>query len=298
MALTRRHANLAAAGLLGLPSVMAQAEVQKLRYPAPESPRDTRYDDVVALIGAALQRTEAQFGPALLIPSASPMNPARRVVELDPAHGGLDLLWLPAATQASSPSGALRPIRIDLRRGLLGLRIALIHRERQAEFERVRSLAQLRQLRVGMGTNWSDAQVFQRQDIRVVSGSDYEGLFRMLVARRFDLLPRGVNEVFAEWTQRQAELPDLAVETSLLLHYQWPYWVHVHPRREGLARRLERGLQALLEEGTFDRHLWTWHGAAVRRARLDERHAIALDDSRPLASDLAFWRKPPKEFAA
>lgn len=297
MALTRRHLNLAAAGLFGLPRVQAQPEVQKLRYPAPESPRDTRYDDVVALVNAALQRTEAQFGPALLSPSASPMNPARRVVELDPAHGGLDLLWLPAATQTASPS-ALRPIRIDLRRGLLGLRIALIHRARLTDFERVRSLAQLRQLRVGMGTNWSDAQVFQRQDIRVVSGSDYEGLFRMLVAGRFDLLPRGVNEIFSEWTQRQAELPDLAVEPSLLLHYRWPYWVHVHPSREGLARRLERGLQALMEEGAFDRHLWTWHGASVRRARLDERHAIALDDSRPLAADLAFWRKPPKEFSA
>lgn len=262
-------------GLLGLgPWVHAGAKgVERVVYPSPESPRDLRFADMVALLQAALERTVASHGPFEMQPSLQFMTQPRQVLELERGQT-LRVQW--SATTVEKEQRLL-PVRFPTRRGLLGFRLALIRRERQAEFRKVRTVEDLRRFSIGQGSTWVDADILRAQGLRVVGGH-YEGLFTMLQGARFDLFPRGVNEIFTELSARTLDMPELAIEDSFALHYPMPYYYFFNRADAKLAARVEQGLHALVRDGSFERHFWRHHGAAVRQARLQERRLIRLQN--------------------
>jgi hypothetical protein len=277
--------------LLATPGLIHAAVPLKVVYPAPESAQDQRSQDLVVLLRTALQRTEASHGPFELAPAATASSEDRQLLDME--QGRLpNVVWASATIEREQ---RLLPIRIPVRKGLIGHRLALIHRDRQAEFHRIRTVDDLRAYSLGQGPNWPETQMYRQLGFRVHSGS-YESLFRMLVNGRFDLFPRGVNEVFGELALRQAELPELAVEDSLLIHYPQLYYFFVSRGNAPLARRIEQGLQAMLRDGSFDAHFWRYHGDAIRQARLGERRLLKLDNpllppETPLA-DRRLWFDP------
>lgn len=283
-----------AAGLAGVPWIRTQAAAPlRVFYPAPEFAGDQRYHDLIALLRSALQRSEATQGPVQLQAAPEIMTEGRQLIELE-AGRSLDVGWSSTSVEKET---RLLPVRIPTRRGLLGFRLALIDRGRQPEFERVRSLADLRRLRVGQGLGWGDVEVYRANRIAVQT-ANYEILFRMLILGRFDLFPRGVNEAFVEWGTHSAELPALEVERTLLLYYPWPYYFFFNRRHAALARRVEWGLREMLRDGSFDAHFWAFHGESVRRARLGERHLIRLHNpllppDTPLG-DTQLWLDPSR----
>ena len=270
---TRRSGLAAALTPLALGPWMHVRATEPLQvvYPAPESPRDERFGDMVALLREALTRTEARHGPFVLRPHTQHLTQPRQLLELE-LDQSLSVQW--SATTLEKEQRLL-PVRFPTRRGLLGFRLAFIQRQRQAEFRRVRNLEDLRRFTLGQGATWVDTEILRSQGLRVEIGH-YEGLFKMLAAGRFDLFPRGVNEIFTEFTARQLEAPALAIEDSLALHYPMPYYFFFNRRNAALARRVESGLQTMLRDGSFEQHFWTFHGPAVRRARLSERRLIRL----------------------
>ncbi|MBI3347331.1 MAG: amino acid ABC transporter substrate-binding protein [Burkholderiales bacterium] len=289
--LTRRR--LVQAPLLIAASIPAAAapQVQRVIYPAPESPTDQRSQDMVALLQAALQRTEVSHGPFTLAPAAVAASEDRQLLNMEQGQAPT-VVWASATAERER---RLLAIRIPARRGLLGYRVALIHRARQAEFSRIRTLDDLRAYSLGQGPNWPEVQMYRQLRFKVQTGS-YEALFRMLVAGRFDLFPRGINEVFDELAAHQSEVPDLAVEDTLLIHYPQPYYFFVNRRDTGLAQRIELGLRAMLRDGSFEAHFWRFHGNAIQQARLGERRLLRLENpllppDTPLA-DGPLWFDP------
>lgn len=293
----RQCLQLGLAGLLGGSGPAHGAEVTTVRYPPPESPLDSRSLDVVALLDAALRRTEASHGPYRLEPSPVALTEPRQFIELEAGSGLLDVLW--AAHSLHRPQ-RLRPLNLDLRRGLLGMRVALVDRQRLTDFASIADLAALRRFSVGQGQAWQDVDVYQASGVRVVTSAGYETLFRMLLAGRFDLFPRGIGEAFEELQSRRAEMPRLAVEPGLLLVYPFPYHFYFGPSQAALATRVEQGLMAMKADGSFDAHLWQRYGPAVARARLRERRVLRLsnphlgrDAEREADANLAYWMNPP-----
>ncbi len=259
--------------LLGSPAIVRAAPPLQVVYPAPESGQDHRSEDLVVLLRSALQRTETSHGPFELAQAQTASSEDRQLLDME--QGRLpNVVWASATVEREQ---RLLPIRIPVRKGLIGHRIALIHRDRQAELRRIRTLDELRTYTLGQGPNWPETQMYRQLGFRVHSGS-YEALFRMLVNGRFDLFPRGVNEIFGELAQRQAELPELAVEDSLLIHYPQPYYFFVARSNPLLAERIETGLKRMLRDGSFDAHFWRYHGDAIRQARLGERRLLKLDN--------------------
>lgn len=267
------------------------AQPTRVVYPAPESPQDRRFDDMVALLREALSRTEARHGPFFMEPTAGFLNQARQLLELEQGRE-LRVQW--SATTLEKEQRLL-PLRFPTRRGLLGYRIALIRRERQDEFRLVRHIEDLRRYSIGQGGAWIDTPIYRAQGFRVETGN-YEALFRMLVLGRFDLFPRGLNEVFAEHAARQAELPELAIEDSLALHYPMPYYFFFNRNDTALAARVGEGLLSMQRDGSFEQHFWRFHGESLRKARMHERRLIRLEnpflppDTPPLNSPL--WLDP------
>lgn len=249
------------------------ATTLKVVHPAPESALDQRSEDLVVLLRSALQHTETSHGPFDLTPASTAASEDRQLLSME--QGLLPNIVWASATQDREQR--LLPIRIPLRRGLIGYRIALIHRRRQVELRRVRTIADLRAYSLGQGPNWPETRMYRQLGFQVQSGS-YEALFRMLVNGRFDLFPRGINEVYGEFATRAGDLPELAIEDSLLIHYPQPYYFFVNRRDAALAQRVEQGLRHMLDDGSFDAHFWRHHGEAIQRARLGERLLLTLDN--------------------
>jgi ABC-type amino acid transport substrate-binding protein len=183
------------------------------------------------------------------------------------------------------------------------MRVSLVDQQRPPDLAGIADVAALRRFTLGQGQAWPDVDVYRACGLKVVTVSGYENLFRMLLAGRFDLFPRGVGEAFDEFDARRTDMPRLAVDPHLLLAYPLPYHCYFAPSQAALAERVEKGLRAMKADGSFDAHLWRHHGAAIKRAALHKRRVLRLANSnlgdgaeREAEANLAYWLKPPPQY--
>lgn len=272
-------------------TAMAAGEPALIRYPAFPQGSETRFQPYLDLLREAVEHTNAKYGPATLRPSTRLMNEARYLQELQ--QGNLDVIW---SSTTEERERQMLAVRIPLDKGLLGYRIALIPADRQAAIAGVRDLAGLRRLRVGQGLGWGDIPLYRYNGIKVTEAG-YELLFSMLDKKRFDLFPRGIGEIFSEFDSRSPSYPGLAVDKTLLLYYPWPYYFFFNRERGAeLAKRVEEGMRLMLKDGSYDRFFLQHYGAAIRRAELDNRTLIRLENpllpkDTPL-DDARLWYRP------
>ncbi|TXH89307.1 MAG: hypothetical protein E6Q78_08055 [Rhodoferax sp.] len=220
-------------------------------YPPPESANDHRTDYYWRLLGAALQATESRWGPYEVVPSGVAMNSDRAQMLLTRS----DTVTVIARTTSTERESTLTPIRIPLDKGLTGYRLFLIQKPLQERLRKVRTLDDLKAFPIGQKSQWVDVDILQAVGLQVVGALDYESLFRMLPAGRFDLLSRGVNEIYQEWEVHRPDNPDLAIERSLLLYYPLPRYFFFAPTPQGerLAQRVREGLERLQANKEFER---------------------------------------------
>ncbi len=165
----------------------------------------------------------------------------------DVVSGQVDIMWM-ASDQAAEDK--LLPVRIPLLKGLLGHRIFLIRQGDQAKFDRVQTLADLQQLKLGQGTTWADTRILEANQLQVVKTNKYPSLLYMLDGARFDAFPRGVQEPWSEVNATPGL--NLAVEKHLMLVYKMPFYFFVNKNNPDLARDLEQGLNRAIADGSFD----------------------------------------------
>lgn len=177
-----------------LMSAALNANPMLYRYHIPESAQDHRYDYHWALLKLALDQTSAQYGDYQLEPAPLVMSESRQFQAL----GGplLSVMISPADIENEK---RFLPVRIPLDKGLIGYRVLLIRKERQAEFSRINNLEQLRKLTVGQGRDWRDVRVWQDNGFEVVQGSNYNGLFQMLLSGRFDFFREASLRYRTNW---------------------------------------------------------------------------------------------------
>ncbi|MBV8467539.1 MAG: amino acid ABC transporter substrate-binding protein, partial [Burkholderiales bacterium] len=222
--------------------VSAAAPELEVIYPAPESPADVRYNDLVEILHEALEHTAATYGPYKVHPAHSVMNEARELQTLE-AGEEINIAW---SSTSDEKEQHLLPIRIPLRKGLLGYRIALISKDEQALLDKVHDADDLRKFTIGQGIGWGDVALYNRNGFKVLT-ANYENLFRMAEVRRFDLFPRGIGEVFKEYDEHVKLNPNLVVEQHLLIQYPWPYYFFFNRKDTALAERVETGLRAMMK---------------------------------------------------
>jgi hypothetical protein len=168
----------------------------------------------------------------------------------------------------------LRPIRIPLCKGLFGYRVLLIRQDEQRRFNHVKSLKDLASLSAGQGTHWPDTSIMQENGLRVMTAETTESLFRMLKAKRFDYFPRGISEAWFELGQRNEA--HLAVEENLLLYYPTAIYFFVNKDNEALAKRIETGLEKLIDNGNFDAFFYSHPRVSSGLEHLIHRRVIHL----------------------
>ncbi|MDG1581954.1 transporter substrate-binding domain-containing protein [Pseudomonas sp. GOM6] len=227
---------------------------------------------VVELLQMALDKSGTEY---LLQPSPRSMPQSRAEQSLEQNDGRVQVMW---AMTSKAREEILLPIRIPIYRGLIGWRIPLVRAEDRNWLSRTRGLADLKPLRIGQRADWPDTRILRSNGLQVLTSQSYDSLFRMLDAGRFDLFPREVVVVWDEQARAESAGLKLAVDEHIVLHYPTAFYFFTSRARADLAETIERGLESMLTDGSFERLFQQYHGATLERARLAKRRVIKLDN--------------------
>lgn len=249
----------------------APLQVRYIQQPADE----VRYSYEYRLIDKLMALTVPHFGSYQLRPYTKKMTSRRLNTEAIRGER-INLIW----SDAGHPDLDSQMIRIPfpLLKGLLGYRIFLIREEDQPLFATIRSIHELKKLRLGQGANWGDIKIYHHNGFEVTTGDDYQNLFHMLASRRFDYFPRGVNEAPLEYAAQHERHPELAVEQTLLLIYRFPVFFYVSRNSPALAQRLSAGLKQMQADGSFDRFFFEYYRPILKQAQLAGRRVFYLEN--------------------
>ena len=258
-------------------SAMCRAEeAMAYIYNAPESPLDRRYEYHWEILKTALERTSKKYGAYSMAPSEV-MTEKRQAHELMGATGKLTVMYLGTIPEFEKE---LIPIRIPVDKNLGGFCIFLIRKGEQQRFDSVKSLDDLRRFSFGLGLGWIDVDILKSNKFNVVTGSNYDGMFEMLVNKRFDVLLRATVEVLDEYEQRKDKLPEMEIEKNLILYYPLPmyFWFAKNEQGKRLAARAEEGMRAMIEDGTYDKIFAKYQSKKVERLNLKNRKVFKIDN--------------------
>ena len=266
--------------LLALP---VRAEMTVV-YPRHESGATNHTDFYFEVLRGALERTRTDYGPYTLRYSEQGMNPARAAAELAVGNG---LIHVDVRSWTAERAAQFHPIPIPVDRGLIGYRLLLIRAADQAKFDSVRTLDDLKRFSFGLLAPWSDVRIFERNGFKVVRGTSYEGLFRMLDAGRFDVFSRDIDEIQFEFDLKSSELPQLAIERTLLLRYPSARYFFVSRTLAGLklGARIEAGLGGMQKDGSFEALFRKHKSTQLDKLNIRNRRVIQLTNPL-LPSDL------------
>lgn len=243
-----------------------------LKYPMPQSEKDTRHIYRIKLLELALSRTVKEYGAYRIEYSSEKMSQSRAVAMIK-SNSGVDIVALPTSKHREAE---LHPVRIPILKGLLGYRIFIIRSGDRDKFRNIKNLEDLRRLSAGSGHDWLDSDILAENGLNVVKSSNYEGLFMMLRTKRFDYFPRGINEAFEEVESRQDKFRDIEVEKRLALHYPFPVYFFVRKDNVKLAQRIEKGLKMSIADGSFRKLFDSYNGEYIRKSGIKNRIIIRL----------------------
>lgn len=240
----------------------------------PWIPGNVSTDYYYLLLTLALENSKDRFGEFNLVRTSIPMYQQRAVSEVRSNSGLLDIMWTMTSIKREK---VLAPIRIPLFRGLGGYRIALIHKDSLNKFEQIKTEEDLQKLLAGQGTYWPDSKILADQNYQLTTAIGHEILFNMLKYKRFDYMPRGIYEIWAEANN----LPDLIVEPNFALYYPSPFYFFVNRNNTRLINRLTYGLNMAEKNGSFkklfDNHPLT--KGIISKANLADRTIFYLDNN-------------------
>src|SRR5262249_12881510 len=205
------------------------------------------------------------------------MTEQRQAFELKNATGRLTVMYLSTTADFEK---TLIPIRIPVDKNLGGYCVFLIRKEDQGRFANVRTLDDLRRFSYGLGLGWIDVGILRSNGFNVVTGSSYDGLFEMLLQRRFDIFLRAAVEVLDEVAQRKRAFPDLGIENNITLYYTLPmyFWFSRNDEGQRLAARAEEGMRMMIADGTYDAIFDKHQRHKIEQLRLKERRKFIINN--------------------
>lgn len=226
--------------------------------------------------------------------SPQPMSPGRAVYSLKRNDGEVQVIWSMTTREREAE---LQPVRIPIYKGLIGWRIPLVRGEDRHLLAEVHDLADLRGYRFGQRSDWPDTPILRANNLEVVTSTGYPGLYAMLAAKRFDLLPLEVVMADQERRRFAATGLDIALDEHLVLHYPSAFYYFTSRQRPELAETIRRGLEAAIADGSFERLFQQHFGATLRALNLERRTVIELQN--PLQPELpserrALWYDVPR----
>ena len=268
--LLRRRPLLALPLLLASRPLLAQPG-KPVRLPRHISMPDPQLAYVRRVVELALSRAGSKLE---IRPVDLDMAQGRTLVELAAGRSPIDVMW--TVTDRQRETSGLLPVRIPIDRGLMGWRLLLVRRSELAQWQRVRSLKDLRPYLAGQGHDWPDTDILRANGLRVGTSSGYEALFRMLAAGRVDYFPRSILEIDAEMAG--GRYPELAIAPELMRPSPAAAYLFVRPIRPDRAAELKAGLEVAVADGSFQRLHREQYGALLKAHPLSPGRVVRLSN--------------------
>lgn len=205
--------------------------------------------------------------------SPRPLTQGRALALLE-AGKGIDVVNFMTSAEREE---RFLPIRFPIDKGMLGIRLLLIHRSSAERFRRITQVGELQALLAGQGSDWPDADILRQDGFSVFTTTNYAGLFKMLESKRIDYFPRSLTEVWDEAERHAGE--GLIVEPTLVLRYPAASYFFVNRHNPQLAAAIGAGLDAMQADGSFDRLFLQFYGEKIRKARLGARTVFHLPNA-------------------
>lgn len=161
-------------------------------------------------------------------------------------------------------------------KGLLGYRLLITRSTDQERFATITTATELQQQRLGIPLGWADAALFRHNGYPVEEKGTFDELFTRLRDHQFDYVSFGANEVEGVYQDRAATVGGLHVDEHLLLYYPFPLVFYVNPEKTELARRIDQGMQIIINNGQLDEIFQRHYGNLVERLQLKDRQLISL----------------------
>lgn len=204
------------------------------------------YEDVIKL---ALEKTRSSHGDFVIKQHPFEASIDRVKVILQSASG-IDVIW---ASVTPERLDNMRYVQVDLLHDLNNYRALLIRKSDLERFKQINNLDDLHLVKTGNGSSWTDTKVMQANGFVVVTAVDFGLLIKMLSAKRFDYITRGMHEIGMDLAMFSSA--NLAVVPNLVLKYSVPvrYGLFVRKTDEVLAKRLEQGIAEAKADGSLQK---------------------------------------------
>lgn len=240
---------------------------------APLSDNDTRYIYANELLRRILQKTATSTDLSTIELYHEAVSRERTLSLLK--EGKIDVIA--EATQKYWEQ-ALIPIRIPIRKGIQGYRLFLVHKDHAKTLAESQTLDDIKELKTGAGFQWVIRGILEQNQFDVIASRSYESLFKMLNADRFSTFSRGVNEIFTEFETHQDKNPNIQIDQATALYTPLPTFYFVSPKNKALAKRIQQGLEIMLETGEFDTLFYQFHKDILAKATLGSRKVFILNN--------------------
>lgn len=241
------------------------------RDPTAEPKNAYRYE----LYKLLLDVTTAEYGE-YRIQSSIILSSANRAAALITQGDQLNMQWASPGTPIAK--ARVIPIPVDIVFGLMGYRICITTDKGQQKLDSVNDLLSLQKnIRIGQGVDWSDADIYQSNAITVTKATTLDGLFGMLSANRIQCLALGADEVRTILKVRQASYPTLALEPKLIIYYDYPIYLYVSAKHPEIAARIKRGFEIIKNSGAFKRLFDRYYQKEIGFLHIKDRRLICIN---------------------
>ena len=200
----------------------------------------------------------------------SPMVQSRSLRELK-QNKVVDIVW---SMTSKKREEELLPIRIPIYKGLIGYRLLLINKQDKNKFTHITSKKKFQKFVAGQGHDWPDTTILKSNGIEVMTGTSYQGLFKMLQRHRFDYFPRSITEIWDEYEMYKSS--GLIIEPTILIQYKTASYFFVNKQNKKLAQDLEKGLKIIIKKGLFDKLFYQYYNKFIKNSDIKHRKVFRL----------------------
>ncbi|QJB56900.1 hypothetical protein [Pseudodesulfovibrio sp. zrk46] len=242
---------------------MAQDMV--ITYRSPESINDSRYNYDTEALELALEKTSDTWGGYSLLPS--PVMNFPRAIDFLKGHELDNPMFKLSASAELCEEFEYVPFPIDL--GIVGYRMFFVSDTVNYRLSKVKSVKELKEFSIGQGAGWLDGEILEAAGFKVRVAPNYESLFNMVAEQRFELFPRGINEVELEFKSHD-HIPGFMLNRTIGIHYPLPRFFFTNKNDKKAAQRIFEGLVMAYEDGSL-KELWMKHyGPSLEFAKIGD----------------------------
>lgn len=249
-------------------------------YVAGESANDPRYAYDQALLRLALDKTTEKYGSYTLSPSKLGSNQKRN--EQDAIDNTFPNFFV-KLSYSTELATRLDYIPIPADRGIVGYRVCFTSEKIKSQLTQVQTLEQLKEFSMLQGIGWGDVGILKAAGFKVKTGTNYDGMFKMVAVNRVDLFPRGANELLGEWDLHK-DTRGLTYDESVAVYYPLPRFFFTNKQNTEAAKRVQEGLEMAYEDGSFQTLWKKYYQDSVDMVALDQRKIFRINN--PAVQDL------------